>query len=140
MANKTKGVKCSFCGKSQEAVGRIIAGPGVYICDECIKVCNNILEEEIYELADQKFNISSPKQLGEIIFDKLNLSHGKKIKTGFSTNIETFEVTGATGIAELTGFLSQSFHGGTDVAPALCYAIKLLETEKYEKWFFPGAK
>ena len=41
MANKTKGVKCSFCGKSQEAVGRIIAGPGVYICDECIKVCNN---------------------------------------------------------------------------------------------------
>lgn len=51
----------------------------------------------------------------------------------FSTNIETFEVTGATGIAELTGFLSQSFHGGTDVAPALRYAIKLLETEKYEK-------
>ena len=52
MANKTKGVKCSFCGKSQEAVGRIIAGPGVYICDECIKVCNNILEEEIYEDAE----------------------------------------------------------------------------------------
>ena len=49
------------------------------------------LEEEIYELADQKFNISSPKQLGEIIFDKLNLSHGKKIKTGFSTNIDTLE-------------------------------------------------
>ncbi len=51
----------------------------------------------------------------------------------FSTNIEMFEVTGATGITELTGFLSQSFHGGTDVAPALRYAIKLLETENYEK-------
>ena len=48
MTNKTKGVKCSFCGKSQEAVGRIIAGPGVYICDECINVCNNIIESEAY--------------------------------------------------------------------------------------------
>ena len=50
MANsKLRGVKCSFCGKSQEAVNRIVAGPGVYICDECIKVCNNILEDELYE-------------------------------------------------------------------------------------------
>ncbi len=47
--NKTKDVKCSFCGKSQEAVNRVIAGPGVYICDECIKVCNNILEDDLYE-------------------------------------------------------------------------------------------
>ena len=47
--NKTKGVKCSFCGKSQEAVNRVIAGPGVYICNECIKVCNNILEDDLYE-------------------------------------------------------------------------------------------
>ena len=39
-----KNIKCSFCGKTQEHVDRIVAGPGVYICDECIKVCNNILE------------------------------------------------------------------------------------------------
>ena len=50
MANsKNKNIRCSFCGKSQEAVNRIIAGPGVYICDECIKVCNGILDDDLYE-------------------------------------------------------------------------------------------
>jgi hypothetical protein len=39
--------KCSFCGKSQKEVGRLIAGPGVYICDECVKLCNDITEEEV---------------------------------------------------------------------------------------------
>lgn len=39
-------VKCSFCGKSQEKVRKLIAGPGVFICDECIGICSNILEEE----------------------------------------------------------------------------------------------
>ncbi len=47
--NKNQNIRCSFCGKSQEAVNRVIAGPGVYICDECIKVCNNILEDDLYE-------------------------------------------------------------------------------------------
>lgn len=47
MANKN--IKCSFCGKSQDSVERIIAGPGVYICNECIKVCSNIIEDELYD-------------------------------------------------------------------------------------------
>ena len=42
-----KNVKCSFCGKPQEVVKKIIAGPGVYICDECIALCQDIIEEEI---------------------------------------------------------------------------------------------
>ena len=42
-------IKCSFCGKTQENVKRIVAGPGVYICDECIKVCGSILEDEFYD-------------------------------------------------------------------------------------------
>lgn len=73
MTNKTKGVKCSFCGKSQEAVGRIIAGPGVYICDECIKVCNNILEEEIYEDAEMTYTtkvedkLPKPAEIKEVL-------------------------------------------------------------------------
>ena len=46
---QNKGFRCSFCGKTQDAVERIIAGPGVYICDECIKVCNNIIDEDLYE-------------------------------------------------------------------------------------------
>ncbi len=47
--NNTRSVKCSFCGKSQENVKKIIAGPGVYICDECINVCQEIIEDEFYE-------------------------------------------------------------------------------------------
>ena len=50
-----------------------------------------VLEEEIYELAGEKFNISSPKQLGEILFEKLNLEHGKKIRSGYSTSIDILE-------------------------------------------------
>lgn len=54
MAKGEKNIKCSFCGKSQDAVERIIAGPGVFICDECIKVCSNILEDEAFD--DNEFN------------------------------------------------------------------------------------
>ena len=47
--NSNQNVRCSFCGKAQEMVKRIVAGPNAYICDECIAVCNNILEDEHYE-------------------------------------------------------------------------------------------
>ena len=42
-------LKCSFCGKTQEQVKKLVAGPGVYICDECIELCNEIIEEELNE-------------------------------------------------------------------------------------------
>ena len=45
-------LKCSFCGKSQKQVKKLIAGPGVYICDECIDLCNEIIEEELTETTD----------------------------------------------------------------------------------------
>ena len=45
-------LKCSFCGKSQKQVRKLIAGPGVYICDECIELCNEIIEEELGEAAE----------------------------------------------------------------------------------------
>lgn len=45
-------LKCSFCGKSQKQVKKLIAGPGVYICDECIDLCNEIIEEELNEAAE----------------------------------------------------------------------------------------
>ncbi|MEB3886202.1 ATP-dependent protease ATP-binding subunit ClpX [Lyngbya sp. CCY1209] len=44
-------LKCSFCGKSQEQVRKLIAGPGVYICDECVELCNEILDEELFDSA-----------------------------------------------------------------------------------------
>ena len=49
-------VKCSFCGKSQKQVKKLIAGPGVYICDECIDLCNDIIEEEAAESSEVHFD------------------------------------------------------------------------------------
>ena len=49
-------LKCSFCGKSQKQVKKLIAGPGVYICDECIDLCNEIIEEELAETSDVKLD------------------------------------------------------------------------------------
>lgn len=66
-----KGVKCSFCGKSQETVKRIIAGPGVYICDECISLCSNIIEDEFDRVIEYDDNsvesILSPREIKEIL-------------------------------------------------------------------------
>jgi hypothetical protein len=53
-------VKCSFCGKSQKQVGKLIAGPGVYICNECIGLCNDIIEEEGIVIQTGDF-IASPE-------------------------------------------------------------------------------
>ena len=53
-------LKCSFCGKSQKQVKKLIAGPGVYICDECIDLCNEIIEEELAEPTELKWD-SLPK-------------------------------------------------------------------------------
>jgi len=49
-------LKCSFCGKSQKQVKKLIAGPGVYICDECIDLCNEIIEEELSDTAELKLD------------------------------------------------------------------------------------
>ncbi|MBZ8182035.1 ATP-dependent protease ATP-binding subunit ClpX [Oscillatoria salina] len=51
MAKYDSHLKCSFCGKSQEQVRKLIAGPGVYICDECVELCNEILDEELLDSA-----------------------------------------------------------------------------------------
>src|SRR5690554_2995209 len=47
-----KQLKCSFCGKNQDQVRRLIAGPGVYICDECIELCQEIIDEEFEDEVD----------------------------------------------------------------------------------------
>jgi ATP-dependent Clp protease ATP-binding subunit ClpX len=63
-------LKCSFCGKSQEQVRKLIAGPGVYICDECIELCNEIIEEELYKNVDESLrlrNIPKPKEINHIL-------------------------------------------------------------------------
>ncbi|MGO1326149.1 MAG: ClpX C4-type zinc finger protein, partial [Brevibacterium aurantiacum] len=54
-------LKCNFCGKSQKQVRKLIAGPGVYICDECIGLCNEIIEEELSEGTAEHTEIELPK-------------------------------------------------------------------------------
>ncbi|HHV93674.1 MAG TPA: ATP-dependent Clp protease ATP-binding subunit ClpX [Firmicutes bacterium] len=61
-------LKCSFCGKVQEQVKKLIAGPGVYICDECIELCNEIIEEELNEEQDIEFgSIPKPKEIKAVL-------------------------------------------------------------------------
>ena len=59
MAKFDAHLKCSFCSKSQDQVRKLIAGPGVYICDECIDLCNEILDEELID-TQAKINNSPP--------------------------------------------------------------------------------
>ena len=57
-------LKCSFCGKSQKQVRKLIAGPGVYICDECIELCNEIIEEELTETVGQEdSSLPTPREI-----------------------------------------------------------------------------
>ena len=57
-------LKCSFCGKSQKQVKKLIAGPGVYICDECIDLCNEIIEEELTRRSTSDFGeLPKPREI-----------------------------------------------------------------------------
>ena len=61
-------LKCSFCGKSQKQVKKLIAGPGVYICDECIDLCNEIIEEELSETTELQFDeLPKPREIYEFL-------------------------------------------------------------------------
>jgi len=63
-------LKCSFCGKNQEQVRKLIAGPGVYICDECIELCNEIIEEELSHSNEDNLrlrNLPKPKEINTIL-------------------------------------------------------------------------
>lgn len=63
-------LKCSFCGKNQDQVRKLIAGPGVYICDECIELCNEIIEDELSRSTDDPLrfrNLPKPKEINQIL-------------------------------------------------------------------------
>ena len=63
-------LKCSFCGKNQEQVKRLIAGPNVYICDECVELCDEIIQEEIEEVVEEDTaSLPKPKEMMEILND-----------------------------------------------------------------------
>lgn len=63
---KKEALSCSFCGKSQDEVKKLIAGPNVFICNECIDLCNEILKEDLEELTEDKvFNLLTPSEIKE---------------------------------------------------------------------------
>ena len=63
-------LKCSFCGKSQKQVKKLIAGPGVYICDECIDLCNEIIEEELAQTSEVRFDeLPKPREIYDYVND-----------------------------------------------------------------------
>jgi ATP-dependent Clp protease ATP-binding subunit ClpX len=74
-------LKCSFCGKSQKQVKKLIAGPGVYICDECIDLCNEIIEEELSETAELHFDeLPKPREIHAFLDDYIvGQEHAKQI-------------------------------------------------------------
>ncbi len=73
MANRTddrKKLRCSFCNKSQEQVRKLIAGPNVYICDECIDICSEIIQDELdNDMVDTDINLLKPKEIKEFLDD-----------------------------------------------------------------------
>ena len=93
-------LKCSFCGKSQRQVKKLIAGPGVYICDECIDLCNEIIDEELGDEVDLKLEeLPKPQEIYKILNEyvvgqemaKKSLSvavynHYKRVQVGDSKN------------------------------------------------------
>ncbi|WP_149361461.1 ATP-dependent Clp protease ATP-binding subunit ClpX [Lolliginicoccus suaedae] len=74
-------LKCSFCGKSQKQVKKLIAGPGVYICDECIDLCNEIIEEELAESSDVKLDqLPKPAEIHDFL-DQYVIGQGNAKRT-----------------------------------------------------------
>ncbi len=68
--NNNRNVKCSFCGKPQEVVKKIIAGPGVYICDECISLCQDIIDEEVFDNEEEVFeqvDMPIPEEIKKVL-------------------------------------------------------------------------
>ena len=69
MSEQTTKLNCSFCGKEQSKVKKLIAGPNIYICNECVDLCNDILLEENKNEKEEVFEISKPKEIFSYLDD-----------------------------------------------------------------------
>ena len=79
-------LKCSFCGKTQDQVKKLIAGPEVYICDECVELCNEILDEEFFENKEKE---GSSKEKGGKSAEKAGIKAGDVIVKADGQEIKT---------------------------------------------------
>jgi len=98
-------LKCSFCGKSQKQVKKLIAGPGVYICDECIDLCNEIIEEELSETPELHFDeLPKPREIDRFLDDYVvGQEHAKQIlSVAVYNHYKRVQYGGGDGDVELT--------------------------------------
>ena len=142
-------IRCSFCGKRQEQVGRIIAGPNVYICNECVELCSSILRDEMHngvntqqlELPD---TLPTPEQIktymdryiigqddAKVALSVAVYNHYKRIYFQNDSDVELQKsnilLIGPTGSGKTLSLIHIWMHGLRDYA--------LLETN-FEKWGF----
>jgi len=142
MTEKTNKLHCSFCGKEQSQVKKLIAGPNVYICNECIDLCNDILHEETKNEKEEVFEISKPKEIFSYLDDvivgqddakkKLSVAvynHYKRVfaKTKLEVEVQKSNVMllGPTGSGKT--LLAQTLAKYLDVPFAIADATSLTE-------------
>jgi ATP-dependent Clp protease ATP-binding subunit ClpX len=138
-------LKCSFCGKSQKQVKKLIAGPGVYICDECIDLCNEIIEEELSETSELKLDeLPKPQEIyafldeyvvgqerAKKILSVAVYNHYKRIQVGATENSEVelqksnIMILGPTGCGKT--YLAQTLARMLNVPFAIADATALTE-------------
>ena len=109
MAKFDAHLKCSFCGKSQDQVRKLIAGPGVYICDECIDLCNEILDEELID-SQAKMNQGAPLVK-------------KKVKESHSEDSDPLKITSIPKPIEIKSFLDKQVVGQEAAKKILSVAV-----------------
>ena len=140
-----KQLKCSFCGKTQDQVRKLIAGPNVYICDECIELCSDIIFEEYDVLAnkEESFSIPKPKEIKEILDEYvIGQDEAKKVlsvavynhykRIGMDDKVEDVElqksnilIVGPTGVGKT--LLAQTLARVLNVPFAIADATSLTE-------------
>ncbi len=143
--DEKKQLKCSFCGKTQEQVKRLVAGPGVYICDECIELCSEIIEEEFEEtrVESELSDLPKPKDIKDVLdqyvigqeLAKKSLSvavynHYKRINSDIHTDDVELQksniiMLGPTGCGKT--LLAQTLAGILNVPFAIADATSLTE-------------
>jgi ribosomal protein L37AE/L43A len=70
-ANKRQSWRCSFCGKAEDKVRRLVAGPGVFICDQCVQLCNEVLESDAKRA---ELSIAPDSEVAEVLLDELRIN------------------------------------------------------------------